>query len=201
MRNSFIGGPTSAGISPQHPLKTQLKTQASITIKGSPVNITVGSPNANIVNSANDPSQQIVNLARFGGAQQNSDAHKATKDQQIINANNQNNKVSSPTIFNKAGKIADPQQMRAKTLNIPKDFREELRKLQVMKQKIGQNNNNNKVSGDGDVVTVTTLGQQRDDSGGWPQQKKEEIKEAILYKEVIKEAILLQDATENQNQQ
>ena len=27
--------------------------------------------------------------------------------------------------------------MRAKTVNIPKDFREELRKLQVMKQKIG----------------------------------------------------------------
>ena len=61
--------------------------------------------------------------------------------------------------------------MRAKTVNIPKDFREELLKLQKMKQKIGiepkQNN---------DVVSVSTLNR---DSGGWPQQSREEIKMAV----------------------
>ena len=62
--------------------------------------------------------------------------------------------------------------MRAKTVNIPKDFREELLKLQKMKQKIGmepkQQNN--------DVVSVTTLNR---DSGGWAPQSREEIKEAV----------------------
>ena len=70
--------------------------------------------------------------------------------------------------------------MRAKTVNIPKDFREELRKLQIMKQKIGivdQQQQKGKESGGGDVVTVTTLGQR--DSGGWPQQERQEIKEAV----------------------
>ena len=62
--------------------------------------------------------------------------------------------------------------MRAKTVNIPKDFREELLKLQKMKQKIGiepkQPNN--------DVVSVSTLNR---DSGGWHQQTREEIKIAV----------------------
>ena len=67
----------------------------------------------------------------------------------------------------------DPQAARAKTFNIPKDFREELRKLQAMKKKLALEkiedqsvessfadaNEKRSIVDNRDLVSVTTLGQ------------------------------------------
>ena len=107
---------------------------------------------------------KTINLARFGKEDQTKETEiKEDKPEKSKKGKRSENK----------NKRADPQAARAKTYTLPKDFREELRKLQVMRQKqtsknqfstsgLGANDGNpNGRSRQGsdvrDVYTVTTL--------------------------------------------
>lgn len=113
-----------------------------MTLKGSPVNI--------------DPNDgKDITLARFGNQAPAEKPQEENKRGATVAVQAQ---LARKDTINKQRCNMDPQLIRAKTVTIPKDYREELRKLQMLKQKIGIAEGAVKEGGNGDCVTVSTLG-------------------------------------------